>query len=140
MAYPHHDRRDAHGNAVSEASGISVQVVAGIVESLFTAGFLELTPNSPPPPRPIADPQILASVAKTFAKAIGPLAEIIIDEEMEAMGEQRDQFPHDKLPELAERMSAGIRDEGKRLTFMQAVLDLIRHSPTGRPISIQERK
>jgi hypothetical protein len=113
---------------VAQSVGLGEEVVAGIVEMLFKSGFLEIAPGSPPMPRPTLDAQVLANLSKELTLAMGPMAEIILDEEIAALGEKRDQFPVERLPELVERLSASIRVDAKRVQFQQTMLDFIRRT------------
>lgn len=76
--------------------------------------------------RPTAGPDFFAHLTAATAAAMGPLAEVIIDDEVEALGERRDEFPRDKVAYLVERISAEIRDGEKRVSFQQAMLQAIR--------------
>ncbi len=111
---------------IADALGITIQVVAEIVQGLFKSGFLEIAPGSPPPPETAAEIQPLILLSKEFARAMGPMADIILDEEIEALGETRGNFPVDRFPELVERLCASIRSESKRLAFQQTMLGIIR--------------
>ncbi len=113
---------------VAESVGLGEDVVAGIVEMLFKSGFLELAPGSPSMPRPTLDSQVFANLSKELTRVMGPMAEIILDEEIAALGEKREQFPVERLPELVERLSASIRVDSKRVEFQQTMLEIIRRS------------
>lgn len=113
---------------VSQSVGLGEDVVAGIIEMLYKAGFLEIAPGSPPMPRPTLDSQVLTNLSKELTRIIGPMAEIIVDEEIAALGEKREQFPIERLPELVERLSVSIRGDAKRVQFQQTMLEIIRRS------------
>lgn len=111
---------------IAQTCGMKIEVVQEIVEGLSKSGFLEIVSGSPPPPQASLDNQTLTLLTKEFARAMGPMANIILDEEIEALGEKRDQFPPDRFPELVERLCASIRSESKRLAFQQTMLEIIR--------------
>ena len=60
------------------------------------------------------------------AKALGPIASVIVDDQIGEMGEQRDAFPRNKAAELLEAVSSEIADEGKRVRFQRSMLDVPR--------------
>ena len=57
---------------------------------------------------------------------MGPLASVLIDESVDALGETRDAFPRDKMAELVEQISKDIKDETKRSGFQQIMLEMLR--------------
>jgi predicted regulator of Ras-like GTPase activity (Roadblock/LC7/MglB family) len=73
----------------------------------------------------------LGQLEQELARAIGPMAAFIIDEEIEALGESRESFPWDKATHLVEKVSTEIADEGKRLRFIEATLQALREQRKG---------
>jgi hypothetical protein len=57
---------------------------------------------------------------------MGPLAEIIIDDAVDEMGETRETFPKTSVSWLAERISSEILDPSKRVRFQAVMLDELR--------------
>ena len=66
------------------------------------------------------------TLTRAVAAAMGPLAEIIIDDAIEEMGETRETFPKVQVSWLAERISSEILDPGKRVRFQAIMLDELR--------------
>lgn len=60
-----------------------------------------------------------------LTKVMGPVATLIIDDEVAALGAAKDTFPRDRLAELVEKVSSEITDEDKRANFQQTVLEAI---------------
>ncbi len=112
---------------IAQSIGMSLDVVVQMVEMLYQAGVLEVAPGSATPPRPTVNGALFDHVGRELTRAIGPMADIILDEEIGALGETRERFPRERLPELVERVSAAIRDESKRVKFQQIMLDAIRN-------------
>ena len=96
---------------------------AGVVEIL---GVVEVMPERSSQPPLSVDGRFFSQVELELARAIGPLAQIIVDDELSAMGEQRSDFHRERAAELVERVSLSIRDESKRLNFQSALLPEIR--------------
>lgn len=97
---------------------------------LRLAGLIELTtPQAPPAPvRQLAGPQFFQALTTAVAAALGPLAEIIIDDAVEDLGFTRATLPRDAVASLAERISAEIRDTDKRVRFQQTMLAMLRQA------------
>jgi len=66
-------------------------------------------------------------VEKELAQIIGPLAPIVLDDHISGLGESRDAFPKDKMPELIELLSNEITDARKMIDFQKSMLSIIRN-------------
>lgn len=78
------------------------------------------------PARAVASPAFFSSLTAAVAAAMGPLAEIIIDDCLDAMGATRESLPRDMVSTLVERIAAEIRDAEKRIRFQQTMLSILR--------------
>jgi len=83
------------------------------------------------PTGPPVDAAFLGQLEQELAREIGPMAALVIDEEIEALGESRESFPWDKVTHLVEKVSTEIADEGKRLWFTEATLQALREQRKG---------
>jgi hypothetical protein len=79
-----------------------------------------------PQQRALAGPGFFQALNTAVAAALGPLAEIIIDDAVEDLGFTRATFPRDGVASLAERISSEIRDAEKRVRFQQTMLQMLR--------------
>ncbi|MBI5305796.1 MAG: MarR family transcriptional regulator [Chloroflexi bacterium] len=111
---------------IAQNLGIDAALAARSVEQLRQAGLLEPATGNLAAPQLTVDAQFFDWVAREFARVIGPMASIIIEDEIAALGETREQFPRDRIAELVEDISAEVRDDAKRLRFQQIMLDAIR--------------
>ena len=66
-----------------------------------------------------------AQIEHELAKAMGPVATLIINDEVTALGVAKDSFPRDRVVELVEKVSAEIADEGKRASFQRTMSKLL---------------
>jgi predicted regulator of Ras-like GTPase activity (Roadblock/LC7/MglB family) len=71
------------------------------------------------------DGTFFAQMEHELARVMGPIATLIIDDELAALGTAKDSFPRDRVTELVEKVSAEITDEGKRASFQQTMLETI---------------
>lgn len=98
---------------------------------LKRAGLFELeVVQSQPrqtPQRQVAGPQFFLALTTAVADAMGPLAEVIVDDAVEGMGFSRANFPREAVSHLCERIAAEIRDDGHRVRFQQTVLSMLRN-------------
>jgi predicted regulator of Ras-like GTPase activity (Roadblock/LC7/MglB family) len=77
------------------------------------------------PPELTVDETFFAQMEHELTKVMGPVATLIIDDEMAALGAAKDSFPRDRVAELVEKISSEITDEGKRASFQQTMLEAI---------------
>jgi predicted regulator of Ras-like GTPase activity (Roadblock/LC7/MglB family) len=71
------------------------------------------------------DGNFFAQMEHELTKVMGPVATLIIDDEVATLGAAKDAFPHDRVVELVEKVSSEITDEGKRANFQQTMLEVI---------------
>lgn len=115
---------------LAERLGADQHAVARTLYRLKLQGLVELAviQQSAPAPRTLAGPTFFAALQAAVAGALGPLAEIIIDDAVEDLGFARANFPREAVAELAERISGEIRDPDKRVRFQQTMLQMLRGS------------
>jgi hypothetical protein len=70
----------------------------------------------------VAGGEFLKKVDEELAKALGPIASVIMYDQIAEMGKQWDAFPGNKAAELVEAVSSEIADEGKRVRFQRNML------------------
>lgn len=117
---------------IAQTLGMDVATAAQLALSLYHAGVLEVAQGTATIARASVDGSFFDEVTRQLAAAMGPLAEIVIDEEIENLGESRKQFPWDRIPDLVEKVSQAIPDEAKRIKFQQVMLEAIRKLQTQR--------
>ena len=111
---------------ISKALHVDEIGVAKVLHGLFSAGLLVVVETSKPPPEKAVEREFLKRVDKELAKALGPIASVIVDDQIAEMGQQREAFPRNKAAELVEAVSSEITDEGKRIRFQRNMLEILR--------------
>jgi len=97
------------------------------ISRLAAAGLAEVAerPDAPPVTVPAA---LLGEIRLAFARLVGPLAPMLVDEAIEDMGEDAESLPRHRLAGLVETLAEQVPDEAKRVQFQQAMLDLLRRA------------
>jgi hypothetical protein len=111
---------------ISGALSLDEFDVAKTLYELHAAGLLEVVEKPKAPPEKMMGREFFNKVDGELARALGPIASVIVDDQVAEMGEQRDAFPQNKAAELVEAISAEIADEGKRIRFQRSMLELLR--------------
>jgi hypothetical protein len=100
--------------------------VAVVLAKLAEAGLLEAVQN----PQPAAGPAIAGSfwsrLNDELVEIMGPMAPLIIDEAVAALGETKSTLPRAKVGALIERISSEIDSADKRARLQQLMLGLLR--------------
>lgn len=113
---------------IAQGIGMDEATATRIADILYEAGMLEVAAGSVKPPRPSVNGSFFDQISHELTWSMGPIAEIIISEEIKALGEKREHFPRARIAELVERVGDAIADEGERARFQRIMLEAIRKS------------
>ena len=109
---------DAHSSQASQQAAETVRT------------FINQRPNqvaasvSTPKERTVAS-QFFDFMARAATEGIGPMAKLIIDDQIADLGESRDSFPQNKLAELIERVSREIFNGTMRARFLDKMAQAV---------------
>lgn len=97
------------------------------IYGLKMAGLIELSVEPAAPVAiALAGPAFFRALQAAVAAAMGPLAEIIVDDTLEDLGFTRATLPRSEMSAVAERISGEIREAEKRSRFQQTMLATLR--------------
>lgn len=101
-----------------------------MVRTLYRLKQMELIEVSVEHAAPVqismAGPSFFVALQAAVAAAMGPLAEIIVDDTLEALGFTRTTLPRSAMSSVTERIGQEIRDTAKRVRFQQTMLETLR--------------
>ncbi len=106
------------GAAIAAALNISLASLKQILIKLMNLDLLESV-NTTVKTVPT---ELWDQLKDSLSEAMGPLADVIIDDEVLDMGEHKGGFPFHRLPELVELLARQIPREEKRIVFQQAMI------------------
>lgn len=124
----------AHVNGTRTVADIARQVplnaaeLTDTLQELISAGLVEKCDRVEVAPAPLVDAATLETIQTAFARLVGPLARVLLEEAIDGLGESPAAFPRHQLPALIEALAQQITDEAKRVAFQQAMLDLLRRA------------
>ncbi len=84
-----------------------------------------IVPVAPPPPSYIHT-AFFQDLSLAAAATLGPLASVIVDDAVEAIGYPRDAFPRQRAPQLVEVIAREIKDDRRRAEFQATMLRILR--------------
>lgn len=111
---------------IAEALGRDEFSVAKVLYALAKGALLEVGQKPKAPPKATINGTFFEKLEGEFIEVMGPLGSVFIDEVVTALGETRDSFPRDKVAELVEQISKDIKEEKKRSSFQQIMLEMLR--------------
>lgn len=124
----------AHVNGVRTVAEIARRLHlndAELVETfskILAAGLVEVCEHPEVTAGPPVDAATLGHIQAAFARLMGPLASVLMEEAIEGLGEDARTFPRHQLPALIEALAEQLTDDGKRVHFQQAMLDLLKRT------------
>ena len=114
----------APGDVAVPTSQASPQA-AGISRTLINPRSNRVAvPLSEPKERTVAS-QFFDFMARAAAEGIGPMAKLIINDQIADLGESRDSFPQKKLGDLIERVSREIFNDTMRALFLDKMAQAV---------------
>ena len=117
---------NTNGNGSAQASG------AGSVQARSGIGRLEPKPTAVKqvpknlPSTALVPASFLNALAAALTDAMGPMAKIVLRDQIKTLGEASESFPHAKVEILLESVSGEVLDEGMRKRFRHQMLEQIR--------------
>ncbi|MBW2039726.1 MAG: DUF4388 domain-containing protein [Deltaproteobacteria bacterium] len=99
---------------------------ARTIYKLFLSGLIEVAVEPKLKSKKTVDPGFFDFVEERLTKIIGPVAPVILEEEIRGVGEERSNFPLDKASILVEKVSGEISDDAQRIEFQKVVLGALR--------------
>jgi general secretion pathway protein A len=94
-------------------------------DAAFTAAEARQENMSQAGARALASPQFFEYLLRAATAAMGPMAHLVLRDQIGAMGESRDAFPQSRLRELVELVSREILNESMRLYFQEMMFQEI---------------
>ena len=100
--------------------------IATIFYQLFSAGLIEVATGPQLKAKKTVDSEFFDFVEGKLAEIIGPVASVILEEEIRDMGEEKGSFPVEKISLLVEKISGEIADDAQRIEFQKTALGALR--------------
>jgi hypothetical protein len=106
---------------VAEILRIPFAYTAKVIFNLHKSGLVELVAPSSKPPSDLVPPALFDRLAAVLTEVIGPMAPLVLRDQIDALGESRDSFPESKLDELIGLVSKEISDAKSRNKFEESI-------------------
>jgi hypothetical protein len=107
---------------IAQMTGINLADIRQIITKLVNMRLVESIERAVS----IVDQEFVDYLISRMSVAIGPLGEIIVEDGLEELGFNKNNFPSLRAAELVNFLSQEIQREDKRIEFKQAMLKKIR--------------
>jgi hypothetical protein len=105
---------------VAEALRIPYAYTAKVIFNLHKSGLVEIVPSTSVLGNDVVPSPVLARVVTLLTDTMGPMASLVVRDQIEALGETQDCFPESKLDDLIESVSKEITDTKLRSKFEES--------------------
>lgn len=108
--------------AVAKNTGLKMSIIREAVRKLLHLKLIEPVRSAVS----VLDKEFIGDLQAQLSLAIGPLAEIVIEDAAHDLGHDLSQFPSRRAAELVELIGREIKREDKRVLFVQNMVSRIR--------------
>ena len=106
---------------VAEMLRIPFAYTAKVLYNLHKSGLAEVAAPAPKPTVELVSPALLNRVTGILTEVIGPMAPLVLKDQIEALGESPDSMPESKLDDLIMMIGREISDSKLKSKFEQSV-------------------
>jgi hypothetical protein len=105
---------------VAELLRIPYAYAAKVFFNLYKSGLIDIiTPSSKPAGEPVPE-ALIRRLAEILTEVIGPMAPVVLRDQIESLGESSDTVPDSKLDDLIAEVSREIADTHLRQRFVES--------------------
>ena len=106
---------------IAEALRIPYAYTAKVIFNLHKSGLVEIVAPSSRPGADQVPPHVLGQVVTLLTEVMGPMASLVVRDQIEALGGTQERFPESKFDELIGQVSKEINDGKLRQKFEESV-------------------
>jgi hypothetical protein len=107
---------------IAESLRIPYAYTAKVIFNLHKTRLVEVVPATAKSSGELVSPSLLKRLTGALTDVIGPMAPLVVKDQIEALGEAHESFPEAKLDDLLSLLSREIPDSKLRTKFEEAML------------------
>lgn len=107
---------------IAELLRVPYAYSAKVIYNLFQSGLIETVPGCETADSETVPPEFFTRMISILTEAIGPMAPLVVQDQISSLNESPETFPEEKLEELVEAISQEIPDEKMRSRFQEMML------------------
>ena len=110
---------------IAEILRIPFAYTAKVIFNLHKSGLVEIVNPSSRPLGDVVPPPLFEHLTSILTEVMGPMAPLVLRDQIDSLGESQDNFPESKLDELIGLISKEISDGKLRNKFEESMLQEI---------------
>ena len=110
---------------IADLLRIPYAYTAKVIFNLHKSGLVEIVSPSAKPAGELVPAALLSRLTTILTEMMGPMAPLVLRDQIEALGESQDSFPESKLEELINLVGREISDSKLRNKFQESTLQEI---------------
>jgi DNA-binding transcriptional regulator GbsR (MarR family) len=107
---------------VARRTGLNMAAMRAVLSKLLKLNLIEAAGEA----FSAIDQEFLSFLNARLSRAIGPIAEVLIDDAIVDLGHNRSRFPTHQAAELVDLLSRSIQREDKKMAFKQSMVKKIK--------------
>ena len=107
--------------ALASKTGLTMGAIREVIADLLKLGLIEKVEKMISP----VDNDFFRNLLNELALAVGPIASVIIEDEIQDLGHDVKSFPSFLAADLVDRLAGEIKREGKKATFLKNMVSII---------------
>jgi hypothetical protein len=114
-----------HVQEIAELLRIPYAYTAKVLFNLHKSGLVEVVTPASKPTGELVSPNLLNRLTSILTEVMGPMAPLVLRDQIESLGESRESFPEAKLDDLIASVSREISDSQLRNKVEESMLQEI---------------
>ncbi len=108
--------------AIAKKAGLNMSSMRDVISKLFQLNLIERVEDK----TRFLDNDFIDYLSAQFSIAVGPIAQVLIEDEIYDLGFDMSKFPAQQVAELVDRLTREIRREEKKAIFKRNMINKIR--------------
>lgn len=110
---------------IAQVLALTEEEAMGLFIGLYEKGLIEIQSTEKPQTN-LVNHEFFENLEKELTAVIGPVAPFLIEDTLIEMGEDKENFIVDRIPDLIETISDEINDGEKKIKFQSVMLNYIK--------------
>jgi hypothetical protein len=107
---------------VAQSLNMNMKTLREIINRIYQMRLCEAAAES----MPMLGRDFFNELSSELSKAMGPIADVVIEDEVADMNEDRDRFPAHRAAELVDLLARQVLREERKVAFQQAMVKKLR--------------
>ena len=107
---------------IAQSLNMNMKLLREIINKIYQMGLCETAAES----MPVLTQDFFNTLYTELSKAMGPIADVVIEDEIAEMGQSQERFPVHRAAELVDVLARQILREERKVAFQQSMVKKLR--------------